>query len=338
MSVAVESERRAGLSLSLVLGVGVADTRPVQVVVGTGPLGLAVSRELRHKGEPFRLVSRGGHSKGSAGTEIVVADVSDAADARRAFEGASVVYQCAVPRYSQWPALMPRLMRGVIEGASSVGARLVYSDNFYAYGRVSGPLTENLPYKPVGRNTRTRAEVAEAVMKANTDGRERATIGRGSDFFGPHALNSSVGERVFGRLLQGKRAQVLGNPNVPHTVTFLDDFARALITLGSRDESLGEVWHVPNAETVPIRRFVELIAEQSGGPPKVQPTTAWMLAIIGLFNPDVRAVREVLYQREEPWVVDDSKFQRTFGADPTPHADAIKATLDWFRTQQAGIT
>jgi nucleoside-diphosphate-sugar epimerase len=316
----------------------VADTRPVQVVVGTGPLGLAVSRELRHKGEPFRLVSRGGHSKGSAGTEIVVADVSDAADARRAFEGASVVYQCAVPRYSQWPALMPRLMRGVIEGASSVGARLVYSDNLYAYGRVSGPLTENLPYKPVGRNTRTRAEVAEAVMKANTDGRVRATIGRGSDFFGPHALNSSVGERVFGRLLQGKRAQVLGNPNVPHTVTFLDDFARALITLGSRDESLGEVWHVPNAETVPIRRFVELIAEQSGGPPKVQPTTAWMLAIIGLFNPDVRAVREVLYQREEPWVVDDSKFQRTFGADPTPHADAIKATLDWFRTQQAGIT
>jgi hypothetical protein len=95
----------------------VADTRPVQVVVGTGPLGLAVSRELRHKGEPFRLVSRGGHSKGSAGTEIVVADVSDAADARRAFEGASVVYQCAVPRYSQWPALMPRLVRGVIEGA-----------------------------------------------------------------------------------------------------------------------------------------------------------------------------------------------------------------------------
>ena len=32
--------------------------------------------------------------------EIVVADVSDAADARRAFEGASVVYQCASPRYS----------------------------------------------------------------------------------------------------------------------------------------------------------------------------------------------------------------------------------------------
>lgn len=313
-----------------------ADTHAVQVVVGAGPLGLAVSRELRHKGEPFRLVRRGGSSNGSAGTEIVVADVSDAANARRAFEGASVVYQCAVPRYSRWPALMPALMRGVIEGASAVGARLVYGDNLYAYGRVSGPLTENLPYKPVGPNTRTRAEVAEAVMKADADGRLRATIGRGSDFFGPHALSSTVGERVFGRLLQGKPAQVLGNPDVPHTVTFLDDFARALITLGSREESLGEVWHVPSAQTVPLRRFVELIAEQSGGPSKVQPTPSWMLALIGLFKPDVRAVREVLYQSEELWVVDHSKFQRAFGADPTPHPEAIKATLGWFRTQQAG--
>lgn len=312
------------------------DARAVQVVVGTGPLGLAVSRELRRTGEPFRLVSRGGRTNGSAGTEIVVADVSDAADARRAFEGATVVYQCATPRYSRWQALLPALMRGVIEGASAVGARLVYGDNLYAYGRVSGPLTEDLPYKPVGPNTRTRAEVAEALMQANADGRVRATIGRGSDFFGPHAMNSSVGVRMFGRLLRNRPAQVLGNPNVPHTVTFIDDFARALITLGSHDESLGEVWHVPNAETVPVRRFVELIAEQTGGTAKVQPTPSWMLAIVGLFNPDVRAVREVLYQSEEPWVVDHSKFQRAFGADPTPHPEAIKATLDWFRTQRAG--
>jgi hypothetical protein len=56
------------------------------LAVGRGPLGLAVSRELRHEGKPFRLVSRGGRSDGSAGTGIVVADVSDAADARRAFE------------------------------------------------------------------------------------------------------------------------------------------------------------------------------------------------------------------------------------------------------------
>lgn len=65
----------------------------------------------------------------------------------------------------------------------------------------------------------------------------------------------------------GKRAQVLGNPGVPHTVTFIDDFARALVVLGSREEALGEVWHVPSAETVTLRRLVGMIGEQTGHPP-----------------------------------------------------------------------
>ena len=62
-----------------------------------------------------------------------------------------MVYQCAAPRYSQWPHLMPALMRGVTDGASAAGARLVYGDNLYAYGRVAGPVTEDLPYNLSGR-------------------------------------------------------------------------------------------------------------------------------------------------------------------------------------------
>jgi nucleoside-diphosphate-sugar epimerase len=302
----------------------------VHLVVGAGPLGLAVARELRRREEPSRIVTRGGRADALADAEVVSADVSDPDQARRAFEGAGVVYQCAAGRYSKWPELLPPLMDGVIEGASAVGARVIYGDNLYAYGPVRGPLTEDLPFRPVGSNGRTRARVAEALMEAHANGKVRAAIGRGSDFFGPHALNSTVGERVFARMLAAKPAQVLGNPDVPHTVTFIDDFARALVTLGSRDEALGEVWHVPSAETVTIRRFVEMVAEQSGRPAKLSVTPSWLLAIGGLFNPDVRALREVLYQSQEAWVMDHSKFERAFGAGATPHQEAIRTTLEWF--------
>jgi nucleoside-diphosphate-sugar epimerase len=302
----------------------------VHVVVGAGPLGLAVARELRRRQEPARIVLRGGRAGASGDPEVVSADVSDPDQSRRAFEGARVVYQCAAPRYSKWPALLPALMDGVIQGASAVGARIVYGDNLYSYGRVQGPLTEDLPYRPVGVNGRTRAQVAEALMAAHADGKVRAAIGRSSDFFGPFALNSTVGERVFARMLAAKPAQVLGNPDVPHTVTFIDDFARALVTLGSRDEALGEVWHVPSAATVTIRRFVEMIAEESGRPAKLRVTPSWLLAIGGMFNPDVRALREVLYQSHEAWVMDHSKFERAFGPGTTPHPEAIRTTLEWF--------
>jgi nucleoside-diphosphate-sugar epimerase len=65
-----------------------------------------------------------------------------------------------------------------------------------------------------------------------------------------------VGDRVFARAITGKAAQVPGDPDVPHTVTYIEDFGRALVTLGEREEALGEVWHVPNSETVTMRRFV----------------------------------------------------------------------------------
>jgi nucleoside-diphosphate-sugar epimerase len=309
------------------------DSAETNVVIGAGPLGLAVARELRREGKLVRLVTRSGQAQAPPETEVLAADVADASEARRAFAGAHVVYQCAAPRYSQWPALLPGLMRGAIEGAAAAGARIVYGDNLYAYGRVSGPITESLPNRPVGRNGETRATVADLLLKAHSDGRLRATIGRASDFFGPNALNSTVGDRVFARLLAGRSAQTLGNPDVPHTVIFINDFAKALIVLASHDEAFGEVWHVPSAKTVTTRRFVEMIAEQAHKPDSLRPIRSWLLALGGLVNPDVRAVREVIYQSESPWIVDHSKFELAFGAEPTPHEQAIQTTLEWFRSR-----
>jgi hypothetical protein len=43
-------------------------------------------------------------------------------------------------------------------------------------------------------------------MAAHEAGRVRAAIGRGSDFFGPHAHQSTLGDRVFARALTGRPA------------------------------------------------------------------------------------------------------------------------------------
>jgi nucleoside-diphosphate-sugar epimerase len=188
---------------------------------------------------------------------------------------------------------------------------------------VDGPITEDLPHRAQGPNGRTRARIAEALMAAHQAGKVRAAIGRGSDFFGPHAHQSTVGDRVFARALAGKPAQVLGDPDVPHTVTYIEDFARALVTLGEREDALGGVWHVPNAESVTMRRFVEMVFVEVGQPTRLRAAPRWGLALAALFNPTLRAVREQLYQSEHPWVVDSSRFERTFGweGDSPPGGD-----------------
>lgn len=307
--------------------------RSVHVVLGTGPLGLAVARHLAATGDRVRAASRGGRADLPNGVEVVRANVAEAADAKRACDGAAVVYHCANPPYAKWPELHPPLMDAIIEGAAAAGARLVFGDNLYAYGPVGGPLTEDLPYLAGGPNGRTRARIAETLMRAHEAGRIQAAIGRGSDFFGPHAHLSTVGDRVFARAIAGKPAQVLGNPDVPHTVTYIDDFARALVTLGEHDEAMGEVWHVPNAETVTMREFVRMVFESAGHPSRVRAAPRWGIAMAALFNPTLRGVREQLYQSERPWMVDCSKFERAFGWSATSLPDAVAATVAWFRNE-----
>lgn len=305
---------------------------PANVIFGTGPLGLAVARRLASSGAEARLVNRSGRADGPKGMEVVAADATDPAAARRVCEGTSVVYHCATAAYGRWAEFLPALMHGIIEGAAAAKAKLVYGDNLYAYGLVDGPIREDLPYRPVGPNTRARAEVATTLMDAHAAGKLRAAIGRASDFYGPHARQSKAGDSIFGRAVAGKPAQVLGDLDIPHTYTFIDDFATGLVTLSERDEALGQVWHVPNAETVSTRRFVEMVCAKIGLPARYQPVPKLVVSLLALFVPAMAAVKETSYQSEHPWVVDDTKFARAFGRATTPHELAIEKTLAWFQS------
>ena len=84
----------------------------------------------------------------------------------------------------------------------------------------------------------------------------------------------SQNQRVSAGEVAIKPAQFVGNPDVPHTYTYLADFVRGLVTLGTHDAAMGQVWHLPSAETLTTRAFVDLVYDVAG-----HPTTAARLAI-----------------------------------------------------------
>ena len=109
-----------------------------------------------------------------------------------------------------------------------------------------------------------------------------------------------------------------------------------LVTLGEDSRALGQVWHLPNAETLTTRQFIQRIARHAGMPVRVERTPRLVLSVVGLFNPTVRELVEMLYEFEEPFVVDDSKYVRTFGPGATPLDDALQHTVSWYRERLAG--
>lgn len=310
-----------------------ADSNGLHVVFGaSGGLGNAVVRELAALGKRVRGVTRSGTADVPLGVEMVPGNAADPAATASVCTGATVVYNCVNAPYTNWPAEFPPIMHGIIEGAAAAGAKLVFGDNLYMYGPVNGPITEDLPNAAAGPKGRTRIHMAQMLTDAHKAGKVRATIGRASDFFGPGVTASALGDRIFPAALAGKTAQVLGNPDVPHTFSYTPDCARALVTLGERDEALGEIWHLPNPETKTTREVLEIVYGMTGHTPKIQTLPKLLLTLVGIINPLVRELKETAYQFENPWVVDHSKFERAFGANPTPLRDALAGTLDWYRS------
>jgi len=307
----------------------------LHVVFGTGPLGLAVMRELRRRGRLVRMINRSSRVRFEKDlqTEVGGIDAADPARTREVCEGAAVVYHCVGLPYPRWTEF-PSIAAGIVEGAASAGAKLVYADNLYAYGAVDRPMTEDLPLNAATRKGRLRAGIAQSLMSAHNAGKVRVAIGRGSDFFGPFATDAAMmGSRVFGRALAGKSAQAIGDPDRLHTYTFIDDFGKALVTLGERDDALGKAWHVPSAPAITTRSFVEKVYGELGKRPKLSTVPRFAMALLARFDENIRELREMLYQFESDFVMDSSRFESMFSAQPTPLAKAIGQTLDWYRSR-----
>ena len=305
------------------------------VVLGTGAIGRAIAEELIKRGEAVRMVNRSGKmDEVPAGVEVVASDLYDPAKVKEVTRGAEVVYQSAQPHYYEWPEKFPPLQKSIIEGLTGSNAKLVIVENLYMYGEVNGkPITEAMPYNAHTRKGQVRAELSEAALAAHRAGKLRVTIGRGSDYFGPWGTDSSMGSVVFHRLLAGKAAQVGGSTTMPHTHTYIPDFGKALVILGERAEADGLAWHVPNdMPRVTQGEMIQMVAEAAGTTPKTQVAGKLVMSVLGLFVPELKETVEMLYEFEKPFVVDSSKFEKTFGMQATPLKDAIKTTVAWYKS------
>lgn len=310
-------------------------TRGTQVVFGTGAIGTALARQLAGQDLPVRVVNRSGRADVPVGVEVLAGDLSDAAFAKEAATGAGVVYQCLNPPYDKWQELFPRLQRNAVAASQAAGARYVSFENLYMYGDTHGvPITEDLPYSAQTKKGKVRAAMAEELAELSSAGDLAVATGRASDYFGPGGTaQSPFGDQVIGRALAGKSARVIGDPDQPHSYTYSVDAASVLATLGTDDRALGQVWLVPNAPTKTTREIIAMIGTDIGRPVKVSVTPSAVLTVVGWFNPTVRELEEMMYEFEQPFVADGSRFENTFGMAPTPLGRSLEATIEWFRSR-----
>lgn len=300
-----------------------------------GSIGNALAYELLTSNETVRLVSRSGYS--IFGTESFKADISLYKETLESVKDSDIVYLCAGLKYDRntWADLWPKIMQNAIDACKSVGAKLIFFDNVYMYGKVDGKMVEDAPYAPCSKKGEIRAKIATMLEYEMKHNNIQAIIARAADLYGPYITGNSVPYfMAIDRLMQGKSAQWLVDDRTSHSFSYTLDCAKGLNLLGRNDDCFQQIWHLPTCNPgIDGKTFIEISAKELGVAPNYSVLKKWMVQLAGLFNKTIYESVEMLYQNEFDYQFDSTKFDKRFNFEPTSYEQGIKETIEFLKNK-----
>ncbi|WP_339321723.1 NAD-dependent epimerase/dehydratase family protein [Paenibacillus sp. FSL W8-0194] len=295
------------------------------IVLGaTGGTGAAITAELVHRGVETvafgrsrakldRLAAQLGKP---AGLTLHTGDAFRPGDIAAAAAGADVLYHCAnVPYHEMVHKLIP-LGEAVMEAAREQNLKVVAVDGIYPYGRRQAEkVTEEHPKRPHTRKGKTRLAFEQMMFDERWGGVQRMIV-RLPDYYGPTANDASYLGSTLAAIAAGKTAFFIGNMKVPREYVYLPDAAKMIVELAGRDDAYGENWNIPGTGIISGREIVRFAQKASGVAKPVIPLGRAGLSLLGLFQPVMKEIVEMLYLTEEPLTLSGEKYRRRIGPIP----------------------
>ncbi|WP_103063715.1 NAD-dependent epimerase/dehydratase family protein [Actinomyces qiguomingii] len=291
------------------------------LVIGCGPVGRSVVRVLTTRGQAVTAASR--NRPHGFSDDWVRLDANNASAVARVAAGAERVYLCAAPPMVRWASEFEPLVSAVLAGLKE-GTTLVFAGNLYPYGDQGIVISESSRELARGPKGRLRARLDQMVLSSR--GLSTAVV-RSSSFYGPGVGTSRAGRAEIEAMMAGKPVPALGSPDELHSMTYIDDFGRALVNVAHDRSSHGRVWLAPVQPAMSQRELLTAIGSGPGVKPKFRVANSFMLAAFGLVSPTMRSLRETYYIHAKPFLVDSSQYTEHFGDAATSLEDSVAQTL-----------
>ncbi len=332
-------------------------THPKTLVLGaTGGIGYAITNSLLARHWPVTILVR---NRAKAATlfaatpllTIVEGDAQDAAKVDALAGSADFIVHAINYPYHQWFGRMESVTRHVIESAKPrpdrilVGpATIVFPGNVYNFGNTRQPIRPDSRPAPCTRKGQLRVELEAMLQQAADAGQCRVLTVRLPDFWGPNVLNEGI-RPVFLGALTGKPMPWLLNADIPHQSVYTPDAGEVTVRLmeqqwterltSPNEISAYRVWNYGGTTLSSMRSWFHQIMQITGKPSTVWVYPHWLFWVLGLVNPVMREVKEMLYLYENTILLDDRDTLTALpDFHPTPMDQALRDTLRWFSETQ----
>lgn len=304
----------------------------MQTILGSGgAIGTELANILTQYSGQIRLVSR--NPKKVNDTDLLFpCDLVKSNEVFNAVNGSEVCYLTAGLAYNTkiWQNTWPVIMKNVINACIKYKSKLVFFDNVYMYDpEYFNNITEDTPVNPVSKKGKVREEISQILINEVKSGNVKACIARSADFYGPGINNSILLEMVYNNLKNGKKANWFCSKRYKHSFTYTLDAAKATAILGNSDQSFGQIWHLPTSpDPLTGEEWIHAFASQMETLPKSLVISKFLVKMLGVFNPVLKELSEILYQYDRDYIFNSSKFESTFQFTPTPYFEGIKNIIE----------
>jgi nucleoside-diphosphate-sugar epimerase len=300
------------------------------IILGAGgSISKVLIKELLLDNQKIKLAAR--HAKTIEGIESEKTDLLNFDEVNNVIEEFSMVYLTAGLTYDikVWKEEWPKILRNVVEACGAKNAKLIFFDNVYAYGKVNGVMTEETPINPVSKKGEVRAKLLEYLNSEIKNKNVTALVARAADFYGPYTENVSlISISIIDKLLKGKKSQWFCNAKVKHSFTYTGDCGKALYMLSKSESNFNQTWHMPTAGPPKTgEELIKIAAQKLNSKADYTVLKKWMFKLIGTFNPLLKELTEMLYQYEDDYIFDSSKFEKRFNFAPTLYEKGIEESI-----------
>ena len=139
-------------------------------------------------------------------------------------------------------------------------------------------------------------------------------------------------------VLKGAPIRLIGDPDAPHSFTYVPDLAAAMIAAADVPRTPDRVLHAPTLPALTQRLLAGAFAATAGvNTPKLAGTPGKVVRALGVVMPSMREIGEMTYQFDRPFVMDSSTSEQILGLSPTSLETAAAKTVRWWQAELAAV-